>query len=155
LLAPPRHDTYQPFLDYPLADVLRWMHAVARHEHPRVSLLEGLRLLGRGTVGVFLASATGRVIKPLLSGPCESLLKMPAMWSKTDPSNQTAAFREGDAAVRFEIRGFEGWIDCGVVGTLEQVVLNHRHLPTVELLQYDASHAELIVRVRPESPLVL
>ena len=139
LVAPPRHGTYQPFFDYPFSDVLRWLHAVARKAHPSSSLLEALRLFGRDTVRVFLESNVGRVIKGIgVAGPRESLLRMPEMWKITDPNNTVSAVEPEPGAVRFDVDGFPGWIDCGLIGTLEQVVMNHAVEPTIDV-QLDAA----------------
>lgn len=147
LREPPRHRTYQPFLDYPFADVLRWLHAVARHEHPRVSLLEGMRRLGRDTVKVFTRSPAGRVVTSVPRDVRETLLKMPEMWAVTDPGNRVEAESvPGEDAVRFEIEGFEGWIDCGLLGTLEQIVIGHRCEPTLWLELRSEASARVVVR---------
>lgn len=145
---PPRHRVYQPFLAYPFADVLRWLHAVARHEHPHASLLEGLRLLGRDTVRVFARSSTGRVVVSMRRTVADSLLKMPEMWAVTDPGNDVSARAVPDDAhaVAFQLRGFEGWLDCGVIGTLEQIVIEHRRRPTIDLRLTSEWQAEMVVR---------
>jgi hypothetical protein len=91
LQAPPRHQKYQPFLDYPFADALRWLHAVARHKYPGHSLLEGLRRLGRDTVKVFVASHADQVVRSMTLGPRDALLRMPAMWKVTDPNHTVVA----------------------------------------------------------------
>lgn len=145
---PPRHRVYQPFLAYPFADVLRWLHAVARHEHPRASLLEGLRLLGRDTVRVFTRSSAGRVVASMPRSIEDTLLKMPEMWAVTDPGNDVVAHPvEGEArAIAFRFQGFEGWLDCGVIGTLEQVVIENRVTPTLDVALAAGWRAEMIVR---------
>ena len=97
LLAPPRHHKYQPFLDYPFQDALRWLHAVARCQYPSVALLEGLRQLGRDTVKVFLASSAGKVVRSMNLGPRDALLRMPAMWKVTDPSHTVVATEHGSS----------------------------------------------------------
>lgn len=133
LLRPPRHRKYQPFLDYPLADAVRWLHAVAHRAYPDLSLLEALRRLGRDTVRVFLDSRAGRVVRTMKLGPRESLLGMPKMWKATDPQHGVTASEPAAGVVRFEVDGFPGWLDCGVIGTLEQVVLNHRAVPAIDV----------------------
>jgi hypothetical protein len=148
LRQPPRHRVYQPFLGYPFADVLRWLHAVAAHEHPRASPLEGLRLLGRDTVRVFTRSSTGRAVTSMPRTLRETLLKMPEIWAVTDPGNDvTARTMDGDAsAIVFHLDGFEGWLDCGVIGTLEQVVMEHRATPSIDLSLEHEWRAKMIVR---------
>ena len=106
LQAPPRHEKYQPFLDYPFADALRWLHAVARHRYPGTPLLEGLRQLGRDTVKVFLASHAGQVVRSMNLGAHEALLRMPAMWKVTDPSADVVATENGPNEVHFDVHGF-------------------------------------------------
>lgn len=91
LQAPPRHGKYQPFLDYPFADALRWLHAVARTKYAAHGLLEGLRRLGRDTVKVFVASQAGQVVRSMTTGPRDALLRMPKMWKVTDPSHSVLA----------------------------------------------------------------
>ena len=147
LQEPPRHRKYQPFLDYPFADALRWLHAVARHQYPNSTLLEGLRRLGRDTVKVFLASRAGQVVREMNLGPREALLRMPAMWKVTDPSASVAATEYGPNEVHFEVRGFPGWIDCGLIGTLEQVVLSRNAEPEIDVVLFGAEHGEFTVRV--------
>ncbi len=146
LQAAPRHGKYQPFLDYPFADALRWLHAVARHRHPNVPLLEGLRLLGRDTVKVFLASRAGQVVRSMTLGPREALLRMPAMWKVTDPIHTVVASEPHAGAVHFEVHGFPGWIDCGLIGTLEQVVLSRDVQPEIDVVLYGSEHGEFTVR---------
>jgi len=147
LQAPPRHRKYQPFLDYPFADALRWLHAVARHEYPSVSLLEGLRRLGRDTVKVFLASRAGQVVRSMNLGPREALLRMPAMWKVTDPSHTVIATENSPTEVHFEVRGFPGWIDCGLIGTLEQVVLSRNARPEMDVVLFGPEYGEFTVQV--------
>ncbi len=146
LQAAPRHGKYQPFLDYPFADALRWMHAVAKHRHPTAPLLEGLRLLGRDTVKVFLASRAGQVVRSMTLGPREALLRMPAMWKVTDPMHTVVASEPHPRTVHFEVHGFPGWIDCGLIGTLEQVVLSREVEPELEVVLYGPEHGEFTVR---------
>ena len=143
----PRHGKYQPFLDYPFADALRWLHAVARHRHPSATLLEGLRLLGRDTVKVFLASRAGQVVRSMTLGPREALLRMPAMWKVTDPTHTVAASEPRMGEVHFEVRGFPGWIDCGLIGTLEQVVLSRDAEPEIDVVLHGPEHGEFTVRL--------
>ncbi|MEP7049012.1 MAG: DUF2378 family protein [Pseudomonadota bacterium] len=146
LQAAPRHGKYQPFLDYPFADALRWLHAVARHRQPNEPLLESLRLLGRDTVKVFLASRAGQVVRSMTLGPREALLRMPAMWKVTDPMYTVTASEPQVGAVHFEVRGFPGWIDCGLIGTLEQVVLSRDVEPQIDVVLYGPEHGEFTVR---------
>lgn len=146
LQAAPRHGKYQPFLDYPFADALRWLHAVARHRHPNAPLLEGLRLLGRDTVKVFLASRAGQVVRSMTLGPREALLRMPAMWKVTDPMHNVTASEPEPGAVHFEVHGFPGWIDCGLIGTLEQVVLSREVQPQIDVVLYGPEYGEFTVR---------
>jgi uncharacterized protein (TIGR02265 family) len=146
LRAPPSHDKYQSFHEYPFHDAMLWLHAVARREHPRVSLLEGLRRLGRDMVRVFLESKAGRVVKTMILGPRESLLRMPQMWKVTDPTNEVVSDVVDEHAVRFEIHGFPAWIDCGVLGTLEQVVLNTACEPSLDVSLHGISRATVVVR---------
>lgn len=148
LQAPPRHQKYQAFLDYPFADALRWLHAVARHKYPGRGLLEGLRLLGRDTVKVFVASQAGRVVRSMTLGARESLLRMPAMWKVTDPAHHVVAHELGAGSVHFEVRGFPGWIDCGLIGTLEQVVLSRHAQPEIEVVLYGPEYGEFTVHFR-------
>ena len=145
LMLPPRHGKYQPFLDYPFADVLLWVHAVARKAHPRHALLEALRLLGRDTVKVFLASNAGRIVKTMNFGPRQALLRMPEMWKVTDPQNIVTASELEPGCVRFEVAGFYGWIDCGLIGTLEQVVLNHHVDPVIDVELHGAAQGRFEV----------
>jgi uncharacterized protein (TIGR02265 family) len=147
LQAAPRHGKYQPFLDYPFADALRWLHAVARHRHPHATLLEGLRLLGRETVKVFLASRAGQVVRSMTLGPREALLRMPAMWKVTDPTANVVASEPHMGEVHFEVRGFPGWLDCGLIGALEQVVLSRDAVPEIDVVLHGPEHGEFTVRL--------
>jgi uncharacterized protein (TIGR02265 family) len=147
LHTPPRHRKYQPFLDYPFQDALRWLHAVARHQYPSVALLEGLRRLGRDTVKVFLASRAGQVVRSMNLGPREALLRMPALWKVTDPSARVLATERGPREVHFEVQGFPGWIDCGLIGTLEQVVLSREAEPEIDVVLFGPERGEFTVRV--------
>ena len=148
LQAPPRHQVYQAFLDYPFADALRWLHAVARFSYPSVSLLEGLRQLGRDTVKVFVASHAGQVVRSMTTGPREALLRMPAMWKVTDPAHAVVASEPRPGEVHFEVRGFPGWIDCGLIGTLEQVVISRGATPEIDVLLSGPELGEFSVRYR-------
>ncbi len=146
LIAPPRHGKYQQFLDYPFADALRWLHAVARFRYPGKSLLEGLRRLGRDTVKVFVASHAGQVVRSMTTGPREALLRMPAMWKVTDPSHTVIASERSVGEVHFEVRGFPGWIDCGLIGTLEQVVISRGAEPEIDVTLFGPEIGEFSVR---------
>lgn len=145
LVEPPRHGKYQSFLDYPLADCLRWMHAVASNHYPNKPPLEGLRHLGRDTVRVFLQSKPGKVVRALKRGPEETLLDMPKMWKATDPGTTAVATKQADA-VRLDVEGFPGWIDCGVIGTLEQVVLNFQCAPELDVQLHGPMKGTFTVR---------
>jgi uncharacterized protein (TIGR02265 family) len=129
----PRNNHYLGFHDYPFADALRWLHAVARREYPNDSLLQGLRLIGRDTVRVFLASKVGRVVRGMVSGARPSLLRLPAMWQITDPWSRASAEPLDDGSVRFQVQRFPGWIDCGLIGTIEQVALNQGAKPVIDV----------------------
>jgi len=148
LQAPPRHRKYQPFLNYPFADALRWLHVVARHQYPGVSLREGLRRLGRDTVKVFVASHTGQVVRSMTLGPRDALLRMPAMWKVTDPSHTVLAREPRENEVHFEVHGFPGWLDCGLIGTLEQVVISRQAEPQIDVVLFGPEHGELTVHFR-------
>ena len=148
LQAAPRHGKYQAFLDYPFADALRWLHAVARAKYPGQSLLEGLRQLGRDTVKVFIASQAGQVVRSMTVGPREALLRMPAMWKVTDPSHTVLASEPRPNEVLFDVRGFPGWIDCGLIGTLEQVVISRGAQPEIDVVLYGPEYGEFTVRFR-------
>lgn len=148
LVAPPRHQKYQAFLDYPFTDALRWLHAVARQKYPGRGLLEGLRLLGRDTVKVFVASQAGQVVRSMTLGARDSLLRMPAMWKVTDPAHHVVATEAGPNAVHFEVHGFPGWIDCGLIGTLEQVVLSRNATPEIEVVLLGPELGEFTVHFR-------
>jgi len=147
LQAAPRHRKYQPFLDYPFADALRWLHAVARAQYPTVPLLEGLRRLGRDTVKVFLTSHAGQVVRSMNLSPRDALLRMPAMWKVTDPSAVVVATEPGPYTVHFDVRGFPGWLDCGLIGTLEQVVLSRDAEPEIDVALFGPEHGQFTVRV--------
>lgn len=147
LQAAPRHRKYQQFLDYPFADALRWLHAVARQSYPNVSLLEGLRQLGRDTVKVFLASHAGQVVRSMNLGPRDALLRMPAMWKVTDPSHTVIALERSPTEVHFEVHGFPGWLDCGLIGTLEQVVLSRTTTPEIDVVLFGPEHGEFTVKL--------
>ncbi len=144
----PRHGKYQPFLDYPFADALRWLHAVGHKRYPSLPLLEALRRIGRDTVKVFLESKAGRVVKTMTVGPRESLLRMPKMWKATDPQNVISAVEPEPDTVRIDIEGFPGWLDCGVIGTLEQVVMNHHHAPELDVELLGLAKGNITVRWR-------
>lgn len=146
LHSPPSHQKYQSFHEYPFRDAMLWLHAVARKEHPRAPLLEGLRRLGRDMVRVFLESKAGRVVKAMIVGPRESLLRMPQMWKVTDPTNEVVAEAIEEHAVRLEVNGFPCWIDCGLLGTLEQVVLNTGCEPSLDVALHGPSRATILVR---------
>jgi len=148
LQAPPRHQKYQAFLNYPFADALRWLHAVARFRYPNASPLEGLRQLGRDTVKVFVASHAGQVVRSLTAGPRDALLRMPAMWKMTDPGHTVVATEPGPNEVHFEVHGFPGWIDCGLIGTLEQVVISRHAKPEIDVTLFGPELGELTVRYR-------
>jgi hypothetical protein len=38
-----------------------------------------------------------------------------------------------DGGVRFEVQGFPGWIDCGLIGTIEQVAMNQGGKPVIDV----------------------
>lgn len=146
LRAHPRHGTYQQFLDYPLGDCVTLLHAVARKFYPSVSLLEALRLLGRNTVKVFLQTQTGRVVKSMITTPRDALLKLPQIWKKTDPQSTVVVDEQADGSMRFVVDGFPSWIDCGFIGTLEQVVMNHRCDPEIEVDLTASTRGTFVVR---------
>lgn len=144
----PRHGKYQAFLDYPFADALRWLHAVARTKYAGHGLLEGLRQLGRDTVKVFIASQAGQVVRSMTLGPRDALLRMPKMWKVTDPSHTVIASEPGPHEVLFQVQGFPGWIDCGLIGTLEQVVISRDAEPEIDVVLYGPESGEFNVRYR-------
>jgi hypothetical protein len=66
------------------------------------------------------------------------------MWKLTDPRNEVTSEPVGEHAVRLDIRGFPGWIDCGVLGTLEQVVRNTGCEPALDVTLHAAAHATIV-----------
>jgi len=151
LLETPRNGHYQGFRDYPYADAMRWMHAVAHKEHPRDSLLQGMRLLGRDTVRVFLTSTVGRVLKGMATGARPSLLRLPSVWKITDPHSDTSAEDLPDGRVRFRVHGFPGWLDCGLIGAIEQVVMNHGGDSVIDVELTGESEGVLFVSLTPRA----
>jgi uncharacterized protein (TIGR02265 family) len=129
----PRHATYQPFLDYPFGDAVVLLHAVARKLHPGKSLLEGLRLVGRGAVKVYLSSQPGRVVKAMIQGPEDALLRLPDIWRATDPQSSASATSIGPRHVAISVEGFPAWMDCGLIGTIEQIAMNQGVAPRIEV----------------------
>ncbi len=87
LLRPPRQQLYQPFLDYPFADAMRWLHAAAHAKHPSVSLLEGLRRLGRESVQVYRDTPAGQVMTSVPRSLREVLTSLPALYDVTNPGS--------------------------------------------------------------------
>jgi uncharacterized protein (TIGR02265 family) len=146
LRSPPRHGRYQAFLDYPFADVLLWLSELARKKHPGKSPLEGLRLIGRDTVKIFLTTQAGKVVKSIKRTARESLLNMPEVWRRTDPQNRVEATELSPQSIRFEVDGFPGWLDSGLLGTLEQVVMNHHGRPVLDVELRDVCHGTVVVR---------
>jgi uncharacterized protein (TIGR02265 family) len=145
LRKPPASGTYQPFLDYPFADALVLLHAVAAHEWPSLSPLEGLRRLGRDTVSVFLQSAPGKVVATMRTDLRGALMRMPQMWKATDPKSAAHSTEHADG-VKLTLAGFHGWLDCGVIGTLEQVVMNYGARPTLIVEEFSPTRANIDVR---------
>ena len=71
---------------------------------------------------------------------------MPDMWKITDPESRVTAEAIEERAIRYEVNGFPAWIDCGLIGTLEQVVLHYRVEPTVEVDLRGPMDGSFIVR---------
>ena len=44
-------------------------------------------------------------------------------------------------------RGFPGWLDCGLIGTLEQVVLSRDAEPEIDVVLHGPEHGEFTVRL--------
>jgi hypothetical protein len=82
----------------------------------------------------------------MILGPRESLMRMPQMWKVTDPMNEVVTDALGEHAVRFEVHGFPSWIDCGLLGTLEQVVINTDCDPTLDVALHGHNRATIVVR---------
>jgi hypothetical protein len=51
----------------------------------------------------------------------------------------------------FEVRGFPGWIDCGLIGTLEQVVLSREAEPEIDVVLYGPEYGQFSVRYSARS----
>jgi hypothetical protein len=79
-------------------------------------------------------------------GPREALLRMPAMWRVTDPTHSVLASEPRPGEMHFEVRGFPGWLDCGLIGTLEQVVLSRDAVLEIDVVLHGPEHGEFSVR---------
>jgi len=84
--------------------------------------------------------------------PREALLRMPAMWKVTDPAHTVVASEPAQGVVLFEVHGFPGWIDCGLIGTIEQVVLSRGWEPQIDVELLGPERGDFTVRVLRKVP---
>jgi uncharacterized protein (TIGR02265 family) len=153
LQAPPRHGQYQQYLEYPVFDLYLWMHAVAMVKYPGLPGQEALRLLGRRFVRVFVESRVGKVTLAARTDgdtPRDALLRLPALSKITNPSLEMKVDGRGPREVHFDVKGFSGWLDSGLIGTFEEVVAIRDAVPTidVELTGDDEAHYAVVWTAR-------
>jgi hypothetical protein len=86
----------------------------------------------------------------MVQDPRDALLSLPAIWKATDPQSVVVAEQLEHRAIRLQVDGFPSWIDCGVLGTLEQIVMNACE-PELDVTLASPMSAQIVVRWTPRA----
>jgi uncharacterized protein (TIGR02265 family) len=140
LSQPPRDGRYVPLEMYPQADYARVAGAVARRYFPHVSLLEGLRRVGRQDFQRFVRTAMGRVFVGVLRDVSSTLLNYPVIYPLVMHGMIPRSSRI-EGGVRIELPGYLGVPEYSL-GTYEGFVYAFGHTPSITLEEH---HDELTV----------
>lgn len=132
LRAPPRHDRYVAFSNYPQVDYCRIALEAARRLHPEVPLPEGARLLGRGDFTAFARSRVGTVLLSLAGDLPAVLERLPTVYAKVTSGGRVRSERTAEG-VRLSYEDFHGWVDCYTLGTIEGVVMHFDRKPRIRV----------------------
>lgn len=142
---PPRAGKYLPFMNYPQKDHARLFLAAARKKYPHEPLPQAMRLLGRQNYAAFLSTTVGQVMASLVRDAKGALLKLPDALAMVHPAGRITAESIGDRRVRIVFRGYVGWLDITMVGTVEAIVMHYTAAPTLDVTMHSDSDADFIV----------
>jgi uncharacterized protein (TIGR02265 family) len=135
---------YVPFRDYPMADHLRLMAAVATLVHPRLPLGEGLRRIGWTVFDTVLASQIGRTIFGIFGSDADALLiNLPKAFKILFNFGEIRADKVGPRAFVFTLRDFPAFVETFVVGVLQGVVRFSKERAKIRVSLSDLGHARL------------
>lgn len=147
LLDPPRA-SYIPFSNYLVIDHQRLTIALAQRLYPGASLTEALRRFERSSAERFAETTLGKVIVAALDSPRTGLLRIPEISRLVSDVGEIDATPVDDGWVRFRYRGYSGFLDCAMVGSLEGAVMFLGHTPEVEVSLHSEHDGDFLVRWR-------
>lgn len=111
---------YVPFRDYPYADLIRVLGAVAEVKYPDLSLGQGVRELGKGFYEAFAGSMAGRVMFGLLGRDAERIMPLGYRgWQVCLNFGDIQSEKLGDRHVRYHFKHFPGMVETLDVGVVQ------------------------------------
>jgi uncharacterized protein (TIGR02265 family) len=143
---PPRNDRYLPFVDYPQLDHARLFIAAARKKFPGVGLHEAMRQLGRANYDAFLTSTVGQVMASMTKDAQQALARLPDALKLVHPVGTITTARLGDRSTKIVYRGYVGWLDCTMIGTVESIVTRFASPPTIDIEWINDMDADYVVK---------
>lgn len=114
----PPGDRYAAFSDYPVADYFRWVAAVGRALHPRVSIAEAMRRVGSRDFAEFAESRIGSVMLSFTGNARSTLAKSGALYTQV-LKGATVESEETRDGVVIRYRNYPGPVECYPIGTIE------------------------------------
>jgi uncharacterized protein (TIGR02265 family) len=113
---------YVPFLDYPMAELLKLTLTVASIVHPKLSSGDALRAFGRRSYATLLNTHAGRVLLASLGNDIERVfLIAPKAYRLVMNFGRFHSERVEERHVRFMYEAFPSFIETYHVGALEGV----------------------------------
>lgn len=138
---------YVTFKDYPMRELMQRVVDAARVLHPRLSLREGIRELGRLVFPTLQASIAGRVMFSFAGKSYESALKRVTQGyalSQNPGSAHLAALSPGEAIV--ELRGVWNFPDCYQIGVHEGALAWYERAGKIEVRVHSPCDVDLRIR---------
>lgn len=143
---------YVPFFQYPYEDLMRLSVASCKAVHPKRSLGDALRRMGRAVYSEFVATHAGRVMFGILGNDTESILmKGPKAYRLSLNFGDVTAKLVEPSCVRLEYRRLAGFLATYQVGVVEGAVLATNAEPSVLVEVHDLANMDMVVRWAPRS----
>lgn len=146
LREPPRMARYLPFVGYPQLDHARMFLAAARKKYPGVALPEGMRQLARSNYDAFLSSTVGQVMASMTKTASQALDRLPDAMKLAHDSGVITTARLGERSTKISYRGYVGWLDSTMIGSVEAIVTRFAEAPSIDVELLAEFDADYIVR---------
>lgn len=138
---------YVAFKDYPMRELMQRVVDAARVLHPKLTLREGIRELGRLVFPTLQASIAGRVLFSFAGKSYESALKRVTQGyalSQNPGSAQLVSLGTREAIV--ELRGVWNFPDCYQIGVHEGALAWYDHTGRIDVRVHSPCDVDLRIR---------